>query len=143
MALVKSQCCLRGDVSLLETTELLTKLPPADLLNIMSCKVTLIFFNCSLTSQYINVLYHIDQLKCDFIASDPGLCSTAGVQPKPAVSMPEYGDAAVCPGSGVPLVRDSLAGDPRAARGGHRVTSCPAPVLPAARPATALLETTS
>uniref|UniRef100_A0A671YNS7 Huntingtin n=1 Tax=Sparus aurata TaxID=8175 RepID=A0A671YNS7_SPAAU len=38
VALVKSQCCLRGDVSLLETTELLTKLPPADLLNIMSCK---------------------------------------------------------------------------------------------------------
>uniref|UniRef100_A0AAX7T067 Huntingtin n=1 Tax=Astatotilapia calliptera TaxID=8154 RepID=A0AAX7T067_ASTCA len=31
VALVKSQCCLRGDVSLLETTELLTKLPPADL----------------------------------------------------------------------------------------------------------------
>ncbi|XP_029950851.1 huntingtin isoform X2 [Salarias fasciatus] len=38
VALVKSQCCLRGDVSLLETTELLTKLPPADLLSIMSCK---------------------------------------------------------------------------------------------------------
>ncbi|XP_044202216.1 huntingtin isoform X1 [Thunnus albacares] len=38
VALVKSQCCLRGDVSLLETTELLTKLPPADLLNVMSCK---------------------------------------------------------------------------------------------------------
>lgn len=40
MALVKSQCCLRGDVSLLETTELLTKLPAADLFTIMSCKVT-------------------------------------------------------------------------------------------------------
>ncbi|XP_058495756.1 huntingtin isoform X3 [Solea solea] len=38
VALVKSQCCLRGDVSLLETTELLTKLPAADLLNVMSCK---------------------------------------------------------------------------------------------------------
>ncbi|XP_054459695.1 huntingtin [Anoplopoma fimbria] len=38
VALVKSQCCLRGDVSLLETTELLTKLPPTDLLDIMSCK---------------------------------------------------------------------------------------------------------
>ncbi|XP_040891595.1 huntingtin isoform X2 [Toxotes jaculatrix] len=38
VALVRSQCCLRGDVSLLETTELLTKLPPADLFNIMSCK---------------------------------------------------------------------------------------------------------
>uniref|UniRef100_A0A4W6F5F5 Huntingtin n=1 Tax=Lates calcarifer TaxID=8187 RepID=A0A4W6F5F5_LATCA len=38
VALVKSQCCLRGDVSLLETTELLTKLPPTDLFNIMSCK---------------------------------------------------------------------------------------------------------
>ncbi|KAM7009854.1 huntingtin isoform 2-T2 [Tautogolabrus adspersus] len=44
VALVKSQCCLRGDVSLLETTELLTKLPPADLLSIMSCKE----FNLSL-----------------------------------------------------------------------------------------------
>lgn len=39
MALVKSQCCLHGDLSLLETTELLTKLPPTDLLNIMRCKV--------------------------------------------------------------------------------------------------------
>ncbi|MEQ2162765.1 hypothetical protein GOODEAATRI_023128, partial [Goodea atripinnis] len=38
VALVKSQCCLRGDVSLLETTELLTKLPAADLLSVMSCK---------------------------------------------------------------------------------------------------------
>ncbi|XP_024914358.1 huntingtin isoform X2 [Cynoglossus semilaevis] len=38
VSLVRSQCCLRGDVSLLETTELLTKLPPADLLSIMSCK---------------------------------------------------------------------------------------------------------
>uniref|UniRef100_A0AAQ5WX78 Huntingtin n=1 Tax=Amphiprion ocellaris TaxID=80972 RepID=A0AAQ5WX78_AMPOC len=44
VALVKSQCCLRGDVSLLETTELLTKLPPADIFNIMSCKE----FNLSL-----------------------------------------------------------------------------------------------
>uniref|UniRef100_A0A673B0I3 Huntingtin n=1 Tax=Sphaeramia orbicularis TaxID=375764 RepID=A0A673B0I3_9TELE len=44
VALVKSQCCLRGDVSLLETTELLTKLPPADLFSIMSCKE----FNLSL-----------------------------------------------------------------------------------------------
>uniref|UniRef100_A0A8C4GS94 Huntingtin n=1 Tax=Dicentrarchus labrax TaxID=13489 RepID=A0A8C4GS94_DICLA len=44
VALVKSQCCLRGDVSLLETTELLTKLPPADLFNVMSCKE----FNLSL-----------------------------------------------------------------------------------------------
>ncbi|XP_068177228.1 huntingtin isoform X2 [Antennarius striatus] len=38
VSLVKSQCCVRGDVSLLETTELLTKLPPADILNIMTCK---------------------------------------------------------------------------------------------------------
>ncbi|CAG03293.1 unnamed protein product, partial [Tetraodon nigroviridis] len=38
VALVKSQCCVHGDVSLLETTELLTKLPPADLLSVMSCK---------------------------------------------------------------------------------------------------------
>ncbi|XP_075893458.1 huntingtin isoform X5 [Nelusetta ayraudi] len=38
VALVKSQCSLPGDTSLLETTELLTKLPPADLLNVMSCK---------------------------------------------------------------------------------------------------------
>ncbi|XP_028270409.1 huntingtin isoform X7 [Parambassis ranga] len=44
VALVKSQCCLRGDVSLLETTELLTKLPPDDLFNVMSCKE----FNLSL-----------------------------------------------------------------------------------------------
>ncbi|XP_028973894.2 huntingtin isoform X2 [Esox lucius] len=38
VALVKSQCCLRGDGSLLETTELLTKLPPEDLYTIMTCK---------------------------------------------------------------------------------------------------------
>ncbi|XP_031720297.1 huntingtin, partial [Anarrhichthys ocellatus] len=44
VALVKSQCCLRGDVSLLETTELLTKLLPTDLFDIMSCKE----FNLSL-----------------------------------------------------------------------------------------------
>ncbi|KAM6972635.1 huntingtin [Aplochiton taeniatus] len=44
VALVKSQCCLRGDGSLLETTELLTKLPPEDLSSIMSCKE----FNLSL-----------------------------------------------------------------------------------------------
>ncbi|KAM4604138.1 huntingtin isoform 2-T2 [Polymixia lowei] len=44
VALVKSQCCLRGDGSLLETTELLTKLPPADLSSVMSCKE----FNLSL-----------------------------------------------------------------------------------------------
>uniref|UniRef100_A0A3Q2VNJ9 Huntingtin n=1 Tax=Haplochromis burtoni TaxID=8153 RepID=A0A3Q2VNJ9_HAPBU len=44
VALVKSQCCLRGDVSLLEMTELLTKLPPADLFSVMSCKE----FNLSL-----------------------------------------------------------------------------------------------
>uniref|UniRef100_G3Q320 Huntingtin n=1 Tax=Gasterosteus aculeatus aculeatus TaxID=481459 RepID=G3Q320_GASAC len=44
VALVKSQCCFRGDVSLLEMTELLTKLPPTDLLDIMSCKE----FNLSL-----------------------------------------------------------------------------------------------
>lgn len=42
VTLVKSQCCLRGDVSLLETTELLTKLPPTDLLNIMRSKVIVI-----------------------------------------------------------------------------------------------------
>ncbi|XP_023820147.1 huntingtin isoform X4 [Oryzias latipes] len=38
VALVKSQCGLRGDVSLSETTELLTKLPSAELLNTMSRK---------------------------------------------------------------------------------------------------------
>uniref|UniRef100_A0A3B4FEU3 Huntingtin n=1 Tax=Pundamilia nyererei TaxID=303518 RepID=A0A3B4FEU3_9CICH len=42
--LTTSQCCLRGDVSLLEMTELLTKLPPADLFSVMSCKE----FNLSL-----------------------------------------------------------------------------------------------
>lgn len=57
MALVKSQCCLRGDVSLLETTELLTKLPPADLLNIMSCKVTQAAVLTHQTSE-INILKH-------------------------------------------------------------------------------------
>ncbi|XP_034443327.1 huntingtin isoform X2 [Hippoglossus hippoglossus] len=51
VALVKSQCCLRGDVSLLETTELLTKLPPADLLNIMSCKD----FNLSLLCPCLSI----------------------------------------------------------------------------------------
>uniref|UniRef100_A0A3Q3BRW4 Huntingtin n=1 Tax=Kryptolebias marmoratus TaxID=37003 RepID=A0A3Q3BRW4_KRYMA len=38
VALVKSQCSLYGDVSLLETTELLTKLPPDDLFSVMSSK---------------------------------------------------------------------------------------------------------
>ncbi|XP_077461108.1 huntingtin isoform X2 [Stigmatopora argus] len=44
VTLVKSQCCLRGDVSLLETTELLTKLPAPDLLSIIRCET----FNLSL-----------------------------------------------------------------------------------------------
>ncbi|XP_061534390.1 huntingtin isoform X8 [Phycodurus eques] len=44
VTLVKSQCCLRGDVSLLETTELLTKLPAPDLFSIMRCET----FNLSL-----------------------------------------------------------------------------------------------
>ncbi|XP_076831790.1 huntingtin isoform X3 [Brachyhypopomus gauderio] len=38
VALVKSQCCLRGEGSLYETTDLLTKLPQSDLKAIMSCK---------------------------------------------------------------------------------------------------------
>lgn len=40
VALVKSQCSLLGDVSLSETTELLTKLPPDELFSVMRCKVT-------------------------------------------------------------------------------------------------------
>ncbi|KAF6723879.1 Huntingtin, partial [Oryzias melastigma] len=51
VALVKSQCGLRGDVSLFETTELLTKLPSADLLNIMSRKD----FNLSLLCPSMSV----------------------------------------------------------------------------------------
>ncbi len=39
VALVKSQCCLKGDGALYETTELLTKLPQSDLNTIMTCKV--------------------------------------------------------------------------------------------------------
>lgn len=38
VALVKSQCCLRGEGALYETTELLTKLPQSDLNTIMTCK---------------------------------------------------------------------------------------------------------
>uniref|UniRef100_A0A8C2AEY1 Huntingtin n=1 Tax=Cyprinus carpio TaxID=7962 RepID=A0A8C2AEY1_CYPCA len=38
VALVKSQCCLRGEGALYETTELLTKLPQSDLNAIMTCK---------------------------------------------------------------------------------------------------------
>ncbi|XP_030206419.1 huntingtin isoform X4 [Gadus morhua] len=49
--LVKSQCCVAGDGSLLETTELLTKLPAADLSSIMSCKD----FNLSLLCPSLSV----------------------------------------------------------------------------------------
>lgn len=38
VTLVKSQCCLRGEGALYETTELLTKLPQSDLNAIMTCK---------------------------------------------------------------------------------------------------------
>ncbi|XP_067297352.1 huntingtin isoform X3 [Pseudorasbora parva] len=38
VTLVKSQCCLRGEGALYETTELLTKLPQSDLNTIMTCK---------------------------------------------------------------------------------------------------------
>lgn len=68
MALVKSQCCLRGDVSLLETTELLTKLPPADLLDIMSCKVTQTGLP-RYQPLLINILKHVNQLRLEHIAS--------------------------------------------------------------------------
>uniref|UniRef100_A0A1A7XTR7 Huntingtin n=2 Tax=Iconisemion striatum TaxID=60296 RepID=A0A1A7XTR7_9TELE len=51
VALVKSQCCLRGDVCLLETTELLTKLPPPDLLSVISCQD----FNLSLLCPCLSV----------------------------------------------------------------------------------------
>ncbi|XP_072319514.1 huntingtin isoform X14 [Eucyclogobius newberryi] len=54
VALVKSQCCLCGDVSLLETTELLTKLPAPDLLSVMSCKE----FNLSLLCPSISLGIH-------------------------------------------------------------------------------------
>ncbi|XP_055013837.1 huntingtin isoform X4 [Boleophthalmus pectinirostris] len=54
VALVNSQCCLCGDVSLLETTELLTKLPPPDLLNVMTCKE----FNLSLLCPSISLGIH-------------------------------------------------------------------------------------
>lgn len=42
VALVKSQCCLRGEAYLYETTDLLTKLPQSDLNAVMSCKVLII-----------------------------------------------------------------------------------------------------
>lgn len=42
VALVKSQCCVRGEGSLYETTDLLTKLPQSDLTTIMSCQVRFI-----------------------------------------------------------------------------------------------------
>lgn len=60
MALVKSQCCLHGDVSLLETTELLTKLPPADLLNVMSCKVS--FFHSSFVEFVVADMFCINKI---------------------------------------------------------------------------------
>ncbi|KAG7458857.1 hypothetical protein MATL_G00225080 [Megalops atlanticus] len=51
VALVKSQCCLNSDTALLETTDLLTKLPQADLSSIMSCKE----FNMNLLSPCLSV----------------------------------------------------------------------------------------
>uniref|UniRef100_A0AAV2LJ79 Huntingtin n=1 Tax=Knipowitschia caucasica TaxID=637954 RepID=A0AAV2LJ79_KNICA len=54
VALVKSQCCLCGDVSLLETTELLAKLPPPDLHDVMSCKE----FNLSLLCPSLSLGIH-------------------------------------------------------------------------------------
>lgn len=45
VALVKSQCCVRGEGSLYETTDLLTKLPQSDLNAIMSCKVLIIYLH--------------------------------------------------------------------------------------------------
>lgn len=141
VALVKSQCCLRGDVSLLETTELLTKLPPADLFNIMSCKVTQ-----TAMSRYqcwgLNIFKHINLLKLELIAQLGPISNFTGVQPKPAVSMPEYGSAAVSTWSGVTLVGDGLAGDPGAACSGHQVTSSPTPVFSSDLPATVLLGST-
>lgn len=51
VVLVKSQCSVKGDGSLYETTDLLTKLPQADLNSIMSCKVLIL----NLYKEYIDV----------------------------------------------------------------------------------------
>uniref|UniRef100_A0A3B3R269 Huntingtin n=1 Tax=Paramormyrops kingsleyae TaxID=1676925 RepID=A0A3B3R269_9TELE len=51
LALVKSQCSVHTDIALLETTELLTKLPQADLSSIMMCKE----FNLNLLSPCLSV----------------------------------------------------------------------------------------
>ncbi|XP_057187145.1 huntingtin isoform X2 [Triplophysa rosa] len=51
VALVKSQCCLRGEGALYETTELLTKLPQPDLNTIMTCKD----FNLCLLASCVSV----------------------------------------------------------------------------------------
>lgn len=81
MALVKSQCCFRGDVSLLEMTELLTKLPPTDLLDIMSCKVT----DCSATIPLLDKYHYLDSLKHCFPPQEFNLsllcpCLSMGMQ---------------------------------------------------------------
>ena len=55
-----------------------------------------------------------------------------GLQPEPALPLPERGQAAAGPGSGVVAHGDGAAGHPGAAGGCHPGTSCPPPVLPAA-----------
>lgn len=77
---MKSQCCLRGEGALYETTELLTKLPQSDLNTIMTCKVKAKNMHLSLffktqTDTDVVLLYLQDFNLC-LLAS----CLSVGVQ---------------------------------------------------------------
>lgn len=113
---MKSQCCLHGDVSLLEATELLTKLPAADLFSVMSCKVKkkehsvpVRSFNMdhSCNNSLLYLYKYVKEINL-FLFFSP----TQGFQPLPVVSMSEFGGAEVNTRSGVSLVGHGLAGDP-------------------------------
>lgn len=78
VALVKSQCCLRGEGALYENTELLTKLPQSDLNTIMTCKVKTKNMHIShfLTQTDTDVVLYLQDFNLCLLAS----CLSVGVQ---------------------------------------------------------------
>lgn len=79
VALVKSQCCLKGEGALYETTELLTKLPQSDLNAIMTCKVKNKYIQIShfiMQTDTNVVLFYLQDFNLCLLAS----CLSVGVQ---------------------------------------------------------------
>jgi len=111
-----------------------------DFLTCSICRVRTLWTLVAIVLHTIKCTNYLKTWICSNICNMICVGSFSGFQPQPVVSMPQYGSSEVITGSGVPFVGNSLAGDPGATSGGHWVTSCPTPVLPATTSTPALLE---